>query len=158
MEKEQLLRKMAAAYHEYLNAVVPLFAKNRDIEFGAKEGLDKFLSNLYIRYNGKNTDFCSDAAKSLIRQGKRSGKLVFEHMIPKNRYQKLILTSAENNDPLTEKEIFDLLKKYWWTATITAEEHRLLDAAGFGSEMPEGWDGKNIFYRYQKVGISLAEM
>ena len=156
MERILILKKMAAAYHEYLNAVTPLFARNRDIEFGAKEGLNKFLSNLYIRYNGKNTDFRSTAAVMLIRMGKSGGRLVFEHMIPKKLYQNRILGSAKRNDLMTENEIFDLLEKYWWTATVTSAEHDLLCAAGLRSKMPEDWDGENIFCRYRKVGISIA--
>jgi hypothetical protein len=39
---------------------------------------------------------------------------------------------------------------YWHVATITKEEDARLPR-----DMPDDWDGKNVFARYEAVGIKL---
>ncbi|MBM9501053.1 hypothetical protein JWG44_12400 [Leptospira sp. 201903071] len=107
---------------------------------GIQEGFNKFLSNYYIgamvdllKKESKNKNkkihsnvnrkylishFISDAAAKSIANGPKE-KLIFEHIIPKNIYQKKILNEISNID---EPTIFNIIENYWLIATITSKE------------------------------------
>jgi len=52
---------------------------------------------------------------------------------------------------LTVEFIAQLLQKYWYVATITVEEDRLLGR----TSMPTDWDEDTVFARYDAVGVEL---
>lgn len=79
----------------------------------------------------------------------------YEHIIPKKRYiQKPIEVLAKNPSEFTSKlkdELKKRIKEYYYVALITISEDKELLKNG----MPEDWDEKNIFARYEKAGIKL---
>ncbi|GEM_PF-1081028 len=158
--KGQMLEWMAEAYYDLLVGIVPLLQKNPCIEVGLKEGLNKFLSNLCIKYRGKDeTDFYSEKAKEMLDKSsklkKRPKGLEYEHMVPKEQYIQKVCLDAAKEGKLCVDDIKELLTKYWKIATITKEEHDALSKAGYAGKMPDDWDKIDIFARYDKAGIKL---
>ena len=158
MKKEQLsrdvvLERMAVAFHDLLTALSSQLNNNKDIQAGIKEGLCKFLSNVHIAMVGKkHTDYYSEKAYDVCtKQNAKKTGLVYEHIVPKNRYQNEIITSFVDGNGMTEDEIRERLENSWWIATITKEEDDKLDRL----DMPSDWDGKDTFARYRKAGITL---
>ena len=157
LTREMLLTRMARAYYDLLAVVVPLMKKDKDIEKGIREGLNKFLSNLCISLVGKlETNYYSkDAIKELAKGGpkKDQATLIYEHMVPKNYYQDKIINDFKEGKIKTPDEIRDTLEKYWHIATITSEEDKRLVPR---KSMPKGWDGKDIFVRYVNIRDQLV--
>jgi hypothetical protein len=56
-------------------------------------------------------------------------------------------------DPITPKEVEELLTKYFRVMLVTKDEHARLNASGFRSKMPKEWDRLDVFARYKLVGI-----
>lgn len=116
-----------------------------------------FLTESYHRqndlYKGKYsmTDFITPQAL-LVLQQKEKKKLIFEHIVPKNLYLKMLVDKAYQEN-LTYEEIYKVLMKYYYTCTVTKEEDDSLPS----TSMQEGWDGHNPFYRYQLAGIEFIE-
>lgn len=143
------LKKAAIAYKMLLD-VIPW--DNEILLIGLREGLNKFLSNtmlyLYKESRGKNKyqqgDYYSKKAQEKVDR-KDFTDLVFEHMIPKNEYIQKPCEEAARNNSITIEFIEDKLRKYWKIAIITKEEDKLLAS----KRMPNDWDGKDIFARYQ---------
>lgn len=158
MEKAELYERMSKAYFQLLTALVPMFEQNSDIEHGLREGMRKFLSNLYIKLNDgdkRKTDYYSEAAKAKIDSGDDTN-LVFEHIVPKEKYIQSECVKEAKDKTLTEAKIKERLEKYWKTATITAEEDVKLSSLGFKQKMPDDWED-NAFARYEEAGIKLVE-
>lgn len=116
-----------------------------------------FLTESYYRRKGMNhnkyrmTDFITPKAYESLKSNKKT-RYVFEHMVPKNIYLNWIVEHA-NSGELTYDYMFDILNKYYYTCTVTYEENKLLPS----TNMQEGWDKQNPFYRYQMVGIEFFE-
>jgi len=151
--KKQYLDKIAEAYYKLLLKIDwedPIFMN------GIREGLNKFLSNAYLKsyptHKYLKGDFYSTNAKKQIESGNVKG-LIFEHMVPKSEYiQKPCEKIAEKKDEqLTIDFIKDLLYKYWWIAIVTKEENALL----MKNKMPSDWDQANIHARYDAEKIEL---
>ena len=156
IKREEVIARMAKAYWQLLSILYPLILENKDIEIGLKEGMSKFLSWIPISLNGKkNTDFYSEKAYKQLQLGNKSN-LIYEHIIPKEKYiQTPIIQSAKDGKLKSELEIKELLNKYWYIATITKDEDKILSQLGFNKKMPDDWDNQNIFARYDKANIKL---
>ena len=161
MERKDGIHKMAEAYFQMLDALKPAIEKNPDIKEGMKEGLRKFLSNLYIYYFGKkNTDVYSEEAYRL--KDDKNAEFVFEHIVPKTKYiqepcyEACMKGQFENGKKFSVESIEELLDKYWKIATVTKEEDKKLNK--YRSKMPDGWKpGDNAFARYDALGIKLEK-
>jgi hypothetical protein len=159
----KLYERMGKAYY---NLIISL---NNDIilENGLREGLNKFLSNAYlksIKKKGVNkgyikaekhltSHFISKKAHELMRANnfdfeKLKEQLIFEHIIPKGKVQEQMREGIKNGTK-KEKDIIEDLNKYWLIATITKDEN---DNIKLGKSMPDGWvysdDIENIRIRY----------
>lgn len=123
---------------------------------GLREGLNKFLSNAYLKINGKKKqlqgDYYSEKAYHQVKKGDLAN-LIYEHMVPKSKYIQKPCEKMAQNGNLSESIIVDLLRKYWRIAIITKYEDKLLPR----KTMPTDWDSKNIFIRYNNAGIKLIE-
>lgn len=73
--------------------------------------------------------------------GKPLDECVVEHAVP----LMLIVNWLMEMDPLTERRVANLLKKYFRVMLVTKAEHERLNASGLCSTMPDDWDGKEIF-------------
>jgi hypothetical protein len=121
---------------------------------GIKEGLNKFLSNAVLSATKGSKylkgDYVSSGAKKQIDSGDLTG-LVFEHMVPKQRYIQELCVERAKAGSLSETFVDDLLKKYWSIAIITREEAKRLHP----TRMPDDWNHDSIFARYAAANIDL---
>jgi hypothetical protein len=122
---------------------------------GIREGLNKFLSNAMLSAGKRNkhlmADFVSQAAQEKIDSGDRRN-LVFEHMVPKQRYIQEPCVSRAKVGTLSKEFIDELLQKYWHIAIITRAESVRLHP----TRMPTDWDEVSVHARYVAAQIDLA--
>jgi len=147
-------RELARAYYKLLSA---LDWQDDILIAGLREGLNKFLSNAYLScFRGAHkyhkTHFVSLKALDKLQRKDYKG-LVFEHLVPKRNHLQKVCEERAAEGTLTIDFIEDLLKRYWWLATVTKEE----DATIPKFTMPNDWDGKAILARYESVNIKLVD-
>lgn len=148
-----VLTNMADAYVAFLSS----FPWERPLVVaGAREGLNKFLSNAYLssfrsRQKHQLTQLISPAARDLVSAGSTSG-LVFEHVVPKRRFIQEPCEEQSRRRTLDTEFVLSLLRRYWVLAMVTAAEDRRLTRG----TMPEPWDGVDILARYQGAGVVLV--
>lgn len=157
---KQLCKELAEAYYTFLTTVYSAESKEQRIYLNGINHSDckgHFLSNAYLSMYGKYVDsvewvYHSLDAKKIIDSGQKKG-IVFEHIVPKQKYIQDLCEQRAINGELTVDFIYDLLCKYWFIALITSAEDKNLLA----NKMPDGWDGKDIFLRYKqtKNGIPI---
>ena len=117
-----------------------------------KHGDPKRMYSQYIRYSLdeiSSLNFCtSKRAKGLKRKD-----VIHEHVVPHSFIMNKLLSLKE----LSNDDIMDVLKKFYIVCAITKEEDRLLNARGYRSKMPEGWNENtdSVFARYESVGIEV---
>ena len=90
--------------------------------------------------------------RSVAATGLPLSECVVEHAVP----QMEIVNRLMALDPLTEGAIDELLRRLFVVALVTKAEHALLNSSGVRSTMPKGWDGKNVYARYEVAGIRMA--
>lgn len=89
MNREQVISDLADIYFEFLNSIK---WDNQLLLNGLKEGKNKFLSNVYLHLcQGKHSIVNYHSIDAIEIYQKSPGNLtkellVFEHMIPKERY------------------------------------------------------------------------
>lgn len=148
-----VLANMAEAYVAFLSS----FPWERPLVVaGAKEGLNKFLSNAYLssfraRRKHELTQLISPAAFELASAGRTAG-LVFEHVVPKRRFIQESCEEHARRRTLHADFVLSLLRRYWVLATVTTEEDRRLTRG----TMPTAWDGVDILVRYKSAGVVLV--
>ena len=145
---------------KYYKVLIWLYGLNdEDIENGLHEGMNKFLSNLYLSFFNKSKLFaCEYISEKALKQVESNKKqslkgTVFEHMVPKSEYIQKLCEEKAKKGILKQKDVEQLLKKYFHCALITSDEDKLLKR----NKMPEGWNKKNIFARYEKAHIKLKK-
>ena len=157
--RSKIIKELSVVYFKFLKSIDwedDLYLK------GIREGRNKFLSNAYLNLcKGKHSivNYYSKEAIAVMEQypGKLpKGKLIFEHMVPKEKY---IQAPSENiiRSSLTEeqklKEISVLIDKYWQLASITIAEDKRIQ---YKKTMPENWNQDDIFARYKASGIEVV--
>jgi len=144
--------RVASSYYKLLSSID---WNDEVLVYGLKEGLNKFISNAYIKLNNRNKllqgDYYSQEAIDKISAGNFDG-LIYEHMVPKSKYIQSPCINMAKNGTLTVSQIVNLLDQYWKIAVITKEQDKLLSR----TKMPDDWDGKNIMARYIDAGIHLV--
>lgn len=150
---ENILQKIAKSYHKLLTSID---WKDEILTTGLKEGLNKFLSNAFLSLNSGSKymqgDFYSKDAITKVKNNDFTN-LIYEHMVPKNRYIQKPCQEKAKKEELTIEFIVDLLNKYWKIAVITKDEDKSLSTRS----MPKYWDKENIFLRYQESDIKLIQ-
>jgi hypothetical protein len=147
-------RRMAEAYFAILTAVD---WTNSDLVIGLREGLNKFLSNVYLKavLRGTKKHHCTHlislSALALVKAGKGEN-LVFEHVIPKDFYIQKPCEELAAKGELNVEFIEDLLNRFWIIASVTSDDAGKLLAR----RMPENWDGVQVLARYHAVGVDLV--
>ena len=105
--------------------------------------------------SGKNkyhkTHYVSEAALEQLNAAV-GGELVWEHLVPKDHVQGECVGRAIQG-ALGIQFVRDRLRTFWWTATVTADENRLLKPC---RAMPDGWIGTDIAARYRDAKLSLV--
>ncbi len=115
-----------------------------------KTALHQYWQHKTLRQHGQ-------ARKASIPRSRAASKrplseCVVEHAVP----QMEIVNRLMALDPLTESRVTRLLRKFYTVLLVTKEEHARLNASGVRSAMPKDWDGRNVFARYNLVGIEPA--
>ena len=114
-------------------------------------GTPKRVWSTYFRYA------LNELEKDITHQSKTlldapDQKVIHEHAIPFRIVRDKLMDLKE----LTEESVSSLLAQYHVVAKISNEEHQKLKDAGLDSKMPDSWDGKNKFARYESVGIEIV--
>lgn len=147
---EEAIARLALAYVTVLRSVD---WSNDDLVNGLREGLNKFLSNAWLKMlpgtKHEKTHFISMDAKTQLDQGRRSG-LVFEHIVPKQAHIQTSCEEAARGNCLDPQFVLSLLATFWRTATVTAAEDRRL-----ARSMPQDWDRADPYARYRAASIIL---
>lgn len=87
------------------------------------------------------------------RQALEGGhELRHEHVVPRRVMITLLLDDVD----VDESRIRSILQ-LCVGAVITKAEDQGLNAAGYRSRMPDGWDGHDVFARYRAAGIELVD-
>lgn len=157
LKREEIIKSLSEVYFIFLKSIVwenELYLK------GLSEGKNKFLSNAYLhlcvgKYSIAN--YFSNEAQLILHNWNDlhvPGNLVFEHMVPKEKYIQKPCEELAKNGKINEKIIFDLLNKYWFITTITKEEEKSLLSA---KVMPVDWDNEDHHSRYRKSNIELIK-
>jgi len=151
------VKVVSAAYYRFLNSID---WTDDIVVAGLREGLNKFLSNAFIylvkKESGLNkyqqADWVSVEAKAFLEKNQKTS-LVYEHMVPKQRYIQKPCEMAAKTGHLSLGFVEKILMRYWRIAVVTKDEDMRLSR----SKMPDNWDGVDIFARYKMAGISLVE-
>ena len=160
LNREEIIKTLSDTYYIFLQNIEwnnELYLK------GIREGKNKFLSNTYLHLckdKYRITNYHSKEALLILDNRddiNKSGKLVFEHMVPKDKYiQKPCEEMAKSGD-LTVDKIYKLLMDYWYIATITKEEEKTLKTSKI---MPNDWqkqDHEVHLARYKETKIELIQ-
>jgi len=112
---------------------------------------------IHYYWQNKTLGLSGVSRKQYIPRSKRAmGKNLrtcdVEHVIP----TQVIVNMLMDMKPLTKRKVENRLKKYLHVLVVTKEEHRKLNSSGLRYKMPDDWDRKNIWARYEKVGIEKA--
>lgn len=147
----EIIEKISTTYY---NLLINIDLKDELTAKGINEGLNKFLSNAFLYIGNKDKyhqgDFYSKNAADIIKTESKN-ELIYEHMVPKNKYIQKPCVEEAIKGTLTKEFVFEKLKSYWFIAIITKNEDKKLK----GKTMPNGWDRKNIFSRYDEAGVKL---
>jgi hypothetical protein len=115
-----------------------------------KTALHQYWQNKTMGLHGQSQK--KRIPRSVAATGLPLAECVVEHAVP----QMEIVNRLMGLNPLTEEAIESLLRRLFVVTLVTKAEHALLNASGVRSTMPEGWDGKNVYARYEAVGIRMA--
>jgi hypothetical protein len=155
LSREEVLAKAAVTYLEFL---LSINWENELFLLGINEGKNKFLSNLYISMLKKNkyliSNYYSKEAAIKLKQNDFRD-LVFEHMIPKQKYIQSPCEKIAQMEISYEEKLNLIrmnLNEKWHIATITKTENKTLK---LGKTMPLNQEN-NIFARYEKFNIELV--
>jgi hypothetical protein len=152
--RKDIIRILSDTYYDFLLSINwenELFIK------GINEGKNKFLSNTYLHLCGakhKISNYHSKDALSILSNPnlRTSGKLVFEHMVPKQKYIQKPCEDMARKGELDKEIIYKKLDKYWFIATVTIEEEKTLKTS---KVMPNDWDEEDHSARYKAANIEL---
>lgn len=155
------VERLSVLANKYTKLLTSIDLNDELLIAGISEGLNKFLSNIYLKishlpkyYTGDY--YTKDAINKLSNRDFNS--LILEHMIPKQEYIQNICIDEEKKQRIINKHIDEsfikrILNKYWWIAIITKDENYKL----MKNTMPKDWDFSDIFLRYNSADIELYE-
>tara|TARA_B100000900_G_C20349543_1_gene621725 strand:- start:95 stop:628 length:534 start_codon:yes stop_codon:yes gene_type:complete len=117
-------------------------------------------------FNGLNTNKLSDTHKDCLLKmnfiskdafeainNKSNTRLMKDHSVP----IKIIRMLLQSDLSRSEKNIEKFLNKYYRLGVLTKEEDIRLNDIKLKSDMPQDWDGYDVFARYKKAGIERAK-
>jgi hypothetical protein len=114
-------------------------------------GTRKRVWSTYFRYAlGEMERNILYSSKSLIENPDQD--VIYEHSIPFN----MIRDKLINLDKITLESVSGILEEFHVVAQISLKDDKKLKKAGLNSKMPDDWDGKNRFARYEAVGIEIV--
>jgi hypothetical protein len=126
------------------------FILKADVAYGTKYAVLSEATWVWTEFEGKykGCEHWSKAAKKFRDNPKM---LVHEHVVPKSTVI-AELWSLPDKTPDSVRRLMDELCK---GAVITREEDASLNSQGFRSKMPDDWDHKDPWARYNAAGIKM---
>lgn len=112
-----------------------------------KIALHQYWQNKTLGLHGQSQK--KNIPRSKAALGEPLSKCHVEHVVP---LMHIVNELMDMNLP-TERKVTTILKKYFRVLLVTTEEHKKLNASGLRSVMPENWDRKSVWARYDIVGI-----
>ena len=100
-----------------------------------------------------NMHFISKNALNAINS-KSDMQLVKDHAVP----VKIISEMLKQVNCPSEASIEKLLLNFYRLGVLTHEEDKTLNQLNLKSAMPNDWDGKNVFARYEKANIRKSDI
>jgi len=94
--------------------------------------------------------FVSNDAMKIINE-EQEGDLIKDHTVPLKRLRTILAEELTTKSNLSD--IKRLLERYYRLGVITKEENEHLNHNHLKDDMPENWDGKYMFARYDVVNI-----
>ena len=124
------------------------------ITVGTKIAVVNEVLWVWSEFNGKYQG-CQWWSKESLRTFKnQTTGFIHEHVVPK----KLMRESLMSLKNLSPESIHHYLETHCIGVVVTKEEDIKLNKAGLNSKMPVDWDGKDVWARYQAVGIKKVAM
>ncbi len=117
-----------------------------------KTALHQYWQNKTLGLNGIARK--EDIPRSKAALGKPRNACIVEHVVPLMVIVNWLMEMDE--DSLTEAAVSELLTKWFTVRLITRDEDARLTERKLRYKMPDGWDEKNKFARYDEVGIELV--
>ena len=115
-----------------------------------REAVNKSCPSYKGNNNKLNVKFISNAAQIVINE-ELDEKLISDHILPLS----IMLSEIYQEKIKCHKSLVELCKDYSEMCLITKSEDDLLRNAKLTKAMPEKWDGKNKYARYEFVGIKF---
>ena len=112
-----------------------------------KIALHQYWQNKQLRQHGqahRDKIPMSKAAKTAPKD-----QIQVEHAVP----QQPIVNMLMDMEPLSEEGVGDVLTRLFRVRRVTKDEHARLEAKGLRSKMPERWNGRDPWARYDAAGI-----
>ena len=106
----------------------------------------------YFRYALNELEKDSKLISNSMKENPNQ-KSTHEHTVPFRLIRDKLMGLEEINIESVSKTLNDLHV----VTIISEEEDQKLRAARLGSKMPDDWDGKNPFARYESVGITVFQ-
>jgi hypothetical protein len=156
LNRSEIIKTMSDVYFDFLKSIK---WENEFYLKGISEGKNKFLSNAYLSLYGAKHEICNYHSKEALiilsnPELNKSGKLIFEHMVPKQKYIQKPCEDVAIKGGLNKEYIYKLLYDYWFIAMITVEEEKMLKTS---KVMPKDWDKKDHKARYNNTKIELIK-
>lgn len=121
-----------------------------ELSYGTKFAVVSEITWVWSEFNGKHQG-CQFWSKEALQSGFPNKHLVHEHLVPKRVLVDAIIDEIEK----TPDSIYDYLERFCIGVVVTKDEDARLNAAGLRSKMPENWDTKDPWARYNAVGIKV---
>ena len=112
-----------------------------------KTSLHQYWQNKTLRRHGQSQK--KNIPRSKAAMEKKINECDVEHVVP----QMEIVNMLMGLDPLSKSGVEKILKNYFHVMLVTKEEHQRLNSSGLRSKMPSNWDRKDVWARYNAVGI-----
>lgn len=126
------------------------FVLNSRLRYGTQFAVLSEAMWVWTEFDGKYKG-CEHWSVEVWKIQDQQKMLVHEHMVPKS----LVIKRLKELENPTKESVKELLDFYCKAAVVTRDEDRRLNEEGLRSNMPIGWDEKDVLARYALVGIVL---
>ena len=117
-----------------------------------KTAIHQYWQNKTLGLHGQSQKKNIPRSKAAI--GTSLSECEVEHVVP----QMEIVNMLMEMNPLSKSEVEKILLNYFRVLLVTKEEHQRLNASGLRSKMPQYWNKKDVWARYNAVGIEPANV
>lgn len=142
MDSGQVFRTLIDDWFAYSNGGHYLNKKGKPVWFNNPDPAK--LRDALLGMHYKSID-----AKRLIDSGKKG--LVKDHSVPVGKLEQLLKRPEQDKSP---DGVRTFLENHYRLGVLTKEQHILLNGK-LKSDMPGGWDGRDLQARYKATNIEI---